>query len=120
MPPRDKVRFFPVSEVKNEMGNRSRLVGVEQAAWDALIQASKGPDIHYLKFQHDGRSFCLSSRTNTKNGTIDIEYGFIGAGSTTRVITTEEHRRCVVLMRTEGKSRRGPRAVADAAFADIS
>ena len=91
---RSKIRCFPVRAVKDALRPPAQRA-VEAAAIAALKAAGVGPEIFYMKFEHEGQTFALHSRINPKSGTLDIEYDFISPGMYPGPITQAQHRAAV-------------------------
>lgn len=92
--PHSKIRCFPVRAVKQALRPAVQRA-VEDSAIAALKAAGVGPEIFYMKFEHDGMTFALHSRLNSKSGTLDIEYDFISPGMYPGPITQAQHRAAV-------------------------
>jgi hypothetical protein len=103
--PNSKIRYFPVRAVKDQLPP-SEQRSVEASALAALKAAGVGPEIFYMKFEHDGMSFALHSRMNPKGGTLDIEYDFISPGMYPGPITQAQHRAAVDKFRDRRSSAR--------------
>ena len=95
---RSKIRCFPVRAVKDAL-KPSEQRAVEASAIAALKAAGVGPEIFYMKFEHEGQTFALHSRLNPKGETLDIEYDFISPGMYPGPITQAQHRAAVAKFR---------------------
>lgn len=102
---RSKIRCFPVRAVKDALRPPVQRA-VEASAVAALKAAGVGPEVFYMKFEHDGMTFALHSRINPKGGTLDLEYDFISPGMYPGPITQAQHRAAVDKFRDR---RRGAR-----------
>lgn len=85
-----KVRFYPTKQVREE-NNKDALRRIEDDALAALKKAGAGPNIFYLKFWSENKSFCLASKENKLKETVDIEFDVISPGMTDIVITNAQH-----------------------------
>ncbi len=90
-----KARFFPVRAVKDDL-RISEQRQVEKDALAALVASSRGLEVFYMKFASQDRTYALHSRMNPKQGTLDVEYDFISAGMSDKIITQDDHRRVVL------------------------
>lgn len=95
---RSKIRCFPVRAVKDALNPTARRA-VEESAIAALKAAGVGPEVFYMKFEHEGEAFALHSRINPKGETLDLEYDFISPGMYPGPITQAQHRAAVAKFR---------------------
>ena len=97
------IRFFPMQPVKQALGRKAN--ALREASVRAIVKADKGGNLHYLKFEHDGNFFALSSRIDSKKGSLDIEVDFISSGMSDVVITSAQAYMCEKKMANKEKSR---------------
>jgi len=102
---RRKIRCFPVRAVKDALKPPAQRA-VEASAIAALKAAGVGPEVFYMKFEHEGQTFALHSRINPKGETLDIEYDFISPGMHPGPITQAQHRAAVDKFRDRRSSAR--------------
>lgn len=100
-----KIRCFPVRAVKDAL-TPSVQRAVEASAIAALKAAGVGPEVFYMKFEHEGQAFALHSRINPKSETLDLEYDFISPGMHPGPITQTQHRAAVDKFRARRRSAR--------------
>lgn len=85
-----------ISKKKKEILNKEAL--------KAFNKAKIKENIYYLKYEFDGKFYCLSSNYNKATQTLEIVYDFISELTTDRIITENDHKQMTKKTKIDYKS----------------